>query len=90
MVSALAAAALALAGAMALYAAAPHQRLLPKALPRAGAAAGIAALAGSLALLLTISGPAAAVFVWITAAMTVWSIAPILVAWLKRPKGERP
>lgn len=81
--------ALALAGAFLAYAGAPNQRLTVAGGARPALAwGGIAMLGLSLALMLRRFGPATAVFVWMTAAMLVWSAVPLAVAWWRRPRGN--
>lgn len=71
-----------LGGAMCLYIALPHQVIVAKHAPkRLWAWAGAALLAAALALLLTVQGPATAVFTWSTGAMLVWSIVPVVARW---------
>jgi hypothetical protein len=71
-----------LAGALALYAGAPHQALFAGTVNRtAWRWAGAALLALALALLLSLQGPATAVFTWATGAMLVWSIVPVVARW---------
>ena len=41
----------------------------------------------ALALLLTVQGPATAVFTWATIAMLVWSIAPVAIGWWRFRRG---
>ncbi len=79
-----------LAGAVLLYLAAPKQRVLPKAVrPRRGlAAAGWLLQALALACFLKISGAATAVFIWVTLAMTFWSVLPLATAW-RDPAGRK-
>lgn len=80
---------LAVAGASLLYLASPNQRAIARALPgKSLAAGGGVLLVGGLALLLQWAGPATAVFIWLTLAMLVWSVAPPLAAWLRRAGGE--
>lgn len=68
-----------LGGAVALYAASPHQALF--ASTRRWRPAGAALLVIGLGLLLTLQGPATAVFTWTTGAMLVWSTVPIAARW---------
>lgn len=78
---------LVIAGALLLYAAAPHQRLLSRARPRRMLLVGGGlSLSAALLLLLAIAGPATAVFILLTLAMLVWSIVPLAVAWWRRPR----
>ncbi len=78
-----------LAGAVLLYLAAPKQRVLPRMIrPRRGlAVAGWALQIVALVCFLQISGAATAVFIWITLAMTFWSLLPLTTAW--RDQGGR-
>lgn len=73
---------LALAGAFLLYAGARHQQVR-RARGRHGAllAAGGWCLAAALPLLLTWASTATAVFIWVTLAMLVCSVVPIVAAW---------
>jgi hypothetical protein len=77
------------AGALALYVAAPNQALLAgQVLHRRGwRVAGVLLLAVALAMLLTALGSATAVFTWATGAMLVWSVVPIVARWW-RFRGE--
>jgi hypothetical protein len=78
---------LALAGATLVYLAAPNQRLAVALLSRRTlAGGGLLTLLIALALLLGVAGPTTAVFIWMTLAMTVWSIVPLAAAWARRPK----
>lgn len=79
------------AGALLVYGAFPNQQLRPGLPPRVAAASGAAALLAALVMALRASGPAASVFMVLTDAMLVWSIAPLLLAWWKRParRAER-
>lgn len=76
-----------LAGTIALYGAAPHQKLLPRRpRPAPWLWSGIAGCGLGLALLLGWAGPATAIFMWLTTAMTSWSLVPLLCAWLRHCK----
>ena len=78
----------ALAGASLLYLASPNQRATQRKLPRRRLAwTGAAAELLALICFLNVAGPATAVFIWMTAAMLVWSIIPLLAAW--RAAGAR-
>ncbi len=81
--TAVAAGLFAVCGALLLYAAAPHQQLVRRPLPRRRplALSGAVALLLSLALFLQVAGRAAAVFILLTLAMLVWSGAPLAIAW---------
>ena len=77
-----------LGGATALYVSAPHQVLLGGAVNRRlWRIAGGVLLAAALAMLLAMLGPATAVFTWMTGAMLVWSIVPVVASWW-RFRGE--
>ncbi|SEJ86056.1 hypothetical protein SAMN05428950_1048 [Sphingomonas sp. OV641] len=78
-----------IAGATALYVAAPHQALLAGHVVRrrVWAWGGAALLALALVLLLCVQGPATAVFTWATGAMLVWSVVPVAARWW-RFRGE--
>lgn len=78
-----------LAGALLLYlASANRPRPAGPAGRRRLGRAGAAGLVAGQALLLAALGPAAAVFTAVTLAMLVWSVAPLLLAWWTRPRGE--
>ena len=71
------------AGAGALYLAAPKQRLLGASLPtRATMLVGAAALIVSFMLYRQVAGPAASIFILITASMFFWTLPPLAIAWL--------
>lgn len=73
-----------LAGSVLIYLASPNQCALHKALPyRPAASSGALLLVAGQAMLLTWAGPATAVFIGVTVAMTVWSLVPLLAAWLR-------
>lgn len=82
--------ALLIGGAICLYAGTPRQRLLatgPAPLP--ARAAGYACLGAALAILLALMGPATAVFTWTIGLMTVWTILPVAIGWLRHRKETR-
>jgi hypothetical protein len=83
MILAVLAALLLAAGAAALYIAAPHQSLTVAKAGRTAVYAGMGALAGALVVLLSLMGPAAAVFTWTTGLMLLWSVPPVLIRWLR-------
>lgn len=86
---ALVAALLCATGAVLLYLASPNQQLARKPMRgRILAGLGGIALIGALALLLGVSGPATAIFVWMTLAMLVWSVVPLGVAWWRWREGR--
>ncbi len=77
------------AASLALYLASPQQLAVRRALPRRVLGrAGAAGLVAGLFLLLKWAGPATAVFIALTLVMLVWTGAPMLAAWLRRPKGD--
>ncbi|SEN69005.1 hypothetical protein SAMN05192583_3320 [Sphingomonas gellani] len=80
-----------LAGAVAVYLAAPHQALTTGHVThrRAWRRAGGAALTLALVLLLTVQGSATAVFTWMTGVMLVWTVVPVVARWWHY-RGERP
>ena len=70
------------AGASLLYLASPNQQATRRRPPRRRlAATGAAAEGLALICFLQVAGPATAVFIWMTVAMLVWSIVPLLAAW---------
>lgn len=79
---------LTIVGATLLYAGAPHQQLTSAGRQPALIVAGALATLLGLPPLLTFFGPAAAVFVWLTLAMLVWSVVPIAVAWRRGPREK--
>lgn len=69
-------------GALSLYVGTPHQALVRHHVDRSPyRMAGALLLLIALVLLLTIEGPATAVFTWATGTMLVWSIVPAIVRW---------
>ncbi len=79
---------MAVAGGLLLYLASPNQRLTERRIARRPAAlAGMIAELAALACFLAVAGPATAVFIWLTAAMTLWSIAPL--ATFRRGRKDR-
>ncbi|PCG08579.1 hypothetical protein COA17_12980 [Sphingomonas ginsenosidimutans] len=75
-------------GAMCLYAGTRHQALIrPGVAARPCRIVGTLLLLLALALLLTVHGPATAVFTWATIAMLVWSIAPVAIGWWRFRRG---
>ncbi|MCA0175536.1 MAG: hypothetical protein LCH73_04485 [Proteobacteria bacterium] len=87
MTTAILAALLGGAGAWGLYLASPQQQWRAQGhWPRARWPA-VVALAASLALLLSLMGPAAACFTWLTLVMLVGSAAPFAGAWRARSRG---
>ena len=88
MIAAWCAAAAIVGGAMGLYAGTRHQALIrPGVAARRCRIVGTLLLLLALALLLTVQGPATAVFTWATIAMLVWSIAPVAIAWWRFRRG---
>lgn len=77
-----------LAGATAMYAGTPNQKLLrEQASPRLWFRTGCGLWVSGLLLLLTWAGPATAIFMALTAAMLSWSLFPILLAWQHDRRG---
>ena len=77
-----------LAGSVLLYLASPNQCAIRKALPfRPAVWFGALLLLAGQAMLLTWAGPATAVFIGVTVAMTVWCLVPLLAAW-RRSRSE--
>ncbi len=75
-------------GALCLYVSARHQVLvIGRANARPWRLIGAASLALGLVLLLTVQGPATAVFTWATGAMLMWSVVPVIARWW-RFRGE--
>ena len=75
-------------GALSVYASTPHQALVrPRADSRPYRMAGALLLLTALVLLLTIEGPATAIFTWATGIMLVWSIMPAIVRWWRFRQG---
>lgn len=82
------AAAATIGGALCLYTGTRHQALLRPAVPvRRCRIVGTSFLLIALALLLTVQGPATAVFTWATGAMLVWSIVPVAIGWWRFRRG---
>lgn len=75
-------------GAALAYAGAPHQQVTRTGRHPGRLICGAAAIAAGLPALLAYFGPAAAVFVWLTVAMLVWSVLPLAVAWRRGPKEK--
>lgn len=84
------AALLLIGGAIGLYLVAPHQRLLARPLATAWSKpAAMVCAACALVILLTLMGPATAVFTWMTGLMLVWTIPPVVIGWLRHRKGDK-
>lgn len=82
---------LALFSSVLLYLASPNQRWgkLPFP-PRLAGWGGLLFLVAGTAMMLRWAGPATAIFIVMTLAMTVWSLVPLVVAWLRRePEGRK-
>ena len=77
------------AGATLLYLAAPTQKLAPRRLGRRYILAGWLVLVLAFSPLLAATGPATAVFTWITGAMLAWSLVPLAVAWWRGPPRDK-
>jgi hypothetical protein len=87
---AVAATVLLVAGALALYATTRHQALLPNPAPQTVGRAGWLLVSAALIGFLNVAGPATAVFIWMTALMFVWSLAPVIAKWLRwKKEGAR-
>lgn len=89
MIEAICAIALLIFGTSALYLAAPHQQLRRVAAPRILGLSGGLAIIAALIILLTIMGPATAVFTTVIALMFLWSVPPVVIAWIRfKQKGD--
>lgn len=77
-----------LVGTIALYLASPNQRLRETPLPWARWAGWTLLIVGQV-LLWTIMGAATAVFTSLTAAMLLWSVIPLAVAWQRGEKARK-
>lgn len=77
-----------LAGTIALYLASPNQRLRRARLPWARWT-GWALLIVGQCLLWAIMGAATAVFTSLTAAMLLWSVIPLAIAWRRGEKARK-
>jgi len=83
---------LAAAGASLVYAGSRNQVLIParNRSHKILLLAGIAALIISLVLMLQWFGPAAAVFIWLTVAMLIWSTVPFAAVWWRsKRRGQQ-
>lgn len=79
---------LAAVGASLIYAGSRNQVLIPAStMQRKLLFTGIAVLIISLVIMLQWFGPAAAIFIWLTVAMLMWSIVPIAAVWWRSKKG---
>lgn len=76
--------------ALLLYLAAPNQQWgkLPFA-PAVAVWLAVAFLLAGVALLLGWAGPATAIFIAMTAMMTVWSVVPLAIAWWRGAPEEK-
>lgn len=77
-----------LVGTIALYLASPNQRLRKAPLTWARWAGWALLIVGQV-LLWTIMGAATAVFTSLTAAMLLWSVIPLAVAWQRGEKARK-
>lgn len=76
------------AGAAVAYLTAPHQALLKRRMTAPfSKIAGALALFGALAVLLSLMGPATAVFTWATGLMLLWSIGPVAIGWMRHRRS---
>lgn len=82
MISALCGGLLVILSSVLLYLASPNRRwgTLPFT-PRLAGWSGLVLLLAATGLMLRWAGSATAIFIVLTAAMTVWSIVPIAIAW---------
>lgn len=81
---------LVLLSSLTLYLASPNQRLTGRELPRRALGwSGLALFATGLALLLQWAGSATSVFIALTAAMLLWSVLPLAVAWRRGAQGGK-
>ena len=81
---------LVLFASLALYLASPNQRLIDRSLPhRALGWSGRVLFGIGLVLVLQWAGSATSVFITLTAAMLLWSILPLAIAWRRSAKGEK-
>lgn len=87
MIPAIVAAILLIVGSFAVYLASPHQKLRPSPAPHGAAIMGAVAIAAALIILLTIMGPATAVFAIFIGLMFMWSIPPVAIAWFRYRQG---
>ncbi|MCK7598265.1 hypothetical protein M0G74_13360 [Microbulbifer sp. CAU 1566] len=77
-------------GSTLIYLASANQRLFSAALPtRVLAWVGLLLLVLALFLLLQYSGPGSAVFILVTGVMFVWTIPPMVIAYLKHKTEEQ-
>ncbi|MCF4164792.1 hypothetical protein L2U69_03955 [Zavarzinia compransoris] len=76
-------------GALCLYAAAPAQKMLPAPAGWRGAVLGGTGLGAALGVLMAAMGPAGAIYTAVTVAMTVWSLAPLALAFRRRKEAAR-
>ncbi|WGL17576.1 hypothetical protein PVT68_04610 [Microbulbifer bruguierae] len=77
-------------GSMLLYLASPNQRLFSAALPcRVLAWSGLLLLVFALVLLLQYSGTGSAVFILMTAVMFVWTVPPMVIAYLHHHRQQK-
>lgn len=87
MLAAIGGATLVLAGAVCCYLGSPNQKWRKTRVRRLDWVGGAAIVLG-LALLLFWAGPATAVFIAMTLAMLIWTMAPVAAAWVRRPRGK--
>lgn len=81
---------LVLISSLMLYIASPNQRLTGRTPPRRMLARfGLAFFAIGLVLLLQWAGHATAVFIALTAAMLLWSVLPLAIAWRRGAQGGK-
>lgn len=85
---ALAGAGLVIVAATMLYLASPNQKLAVISARRPLGWIGVALMTAGLLLVAGWAGPATSVFIALTAAMTIWSIVPLAVAWRRGGGGK--
>lgn len=77
-----------LIAALLLYVATPHQKLMRVPAGRPAAWGGWALLLIGLLLIGQWAGPATTVFIVMAAAMLVWTVVPLGVAWWRAASGD--
>ena len=90
MIPAFIAAVLLILGSLAAYLASPHQQLRPASAPRGFAILAAIAILAALIILLTFMGPATAVFATFIGLMVLWSILPVVIAWVRYTQNGKP
>ena len=81
---------LVLLASLALYLASPNQRLIDRSLPhRALGWSGLVFFVIGLVLVAQWAGSATSVFIALTAAMLLWSVLPLAIAWRRGTRGGK-